>query len=227
MQWLTANSEQLTAISMNDRIMQFRVGVVVLATTIIGAILVTLNTPTTSDLVPWLGRSYQITIELQQAPGIGENTPVRKNGLLIGRVRTIKDLDDRVGVVAAIDSDFKLFPQYICQVRTTVLGDATIDFVTVPVPPGTPPLGDGAVVRGTVVGSPLDVLTNLQGDLQVAIQSLGKAGDEVSKLAVTINSAIGEDERDGRVSSLIGRTEQAMDQFARASQTVEQFFADD
>ena len=207
--------------------MQFRVGVVVLATTIIGAILVTLNGPSTSELVPWVGGTYRVTIELPQAPGIGPNTPVRKNGMLIGRVKSIDDLDDHVAVHAAIDSKHKLYPQYQCQVRTSVLGDATIEFVTMPVPPGTPPLADGASVRGTVVGNPLDVLANLQDDLQVAIHSLSRAGDEVAKLAQTINSAVGEDEKDGRVSSLIGRTELAMDQFARASQTVEQFFGDE
>jgi phospholipid/cholesterol/gamma-HCH transport system substrate-binding protein len=212
---------------MNDRIMQFRVGVVVLATTIIGAILVTLNGPSTSELVPWVGGTYRVTIELPQAPGIGPNTPVRKNGMLIGRVKSIDDLDDHVAVHAAIDSKHKLYPQYQCQVRTSVLGDATIEFVTMPVLPGTPPLADGASVRGTVVGNPLDVLANLQDDLQVAIHSLTRAGDEVAKLAQTINSAVGEDEKDGRVSSLIGRTELAMDQFSRASQTVEQFFGDE
>lgn len=211
---------------MNDRIMQFRVGVVVVATSIIGAILVTLNGPSTSELVPWLDDTYQVTIDLQQAPGIGPNTPVRKNGLLIGRVKRIEDLDDRVAVIASIDRDHRLYPQYVCQVRTSVLGDATIEFVTTPVPEGTQPLADGAEIRGMVVGNPLDVLANLQDDLQVAIHSLGRAGDEVAKLAETINTAVGEDEEQGRVSSLIGRTEEAMEEFTRASKTVEQFFGD-
>jgi phospholipid/cholesterol/gamma-HCH transport system substrate-binding protein len=211
---------------MNERIKQFRVGVVVLATTIIGGVLMTLNGPNTTELIPWVSGTYTITIELLQAPGIGPNTPVRKNGLLIGRVQSIDDLDDRVAVHAAIERKHRLFPQYVCQVRTSVLGDATIEFVTAPVPPGTTPLENGAVVRGTVVGNPLDVLANLQDDLQVAIHSLGRAGDEVAQLAQTINQAVGEGDQTGRVSGLIDRTELAMDQFTRASQTVEQFFGD-
>jgi phospholipid/cholesterol/gamma-HCH transport system substrate-binding protein len=211
---------------MNDRIMQFRVGVVVLATSIIGAILVTLNGPSTTEWVPWTKGTYQVTIELLQAPGIGPNTPIRKNGLLIGRVQSIDDLDDRVAVHAAIDSGHRLFPQYICQVRTSVLGDATIEFVATPVPPGTPPLPDGAVVQGVVVGNPLDLISNLQDDLQVAIHSLTRAGDEVAKLAQTVNEAVGDDTKEGRVSQLIDKTELAMDQFSRAAQTVDQFFGD-
>ncbi len=53
---------------MNERQMQFRVGVVMLATMIIGTILATLNGPIPRDLLPWGVRSYRIAIELPQAP---------------------------------------------------------------------------------------------------------------------------------------------------------------
>ena len=134
---------------MNERQMQFAVGLVVFATIIIGGLLATVNSPVPSDWLPWGRGTYRISIELQQAPGVGPDTPVRKSGLLIGRVESIEDLDDRILVHANIEAGRRLFPQYACQVRTSVLGDATIDFVTTPIPPGTPPLADGAVVRGS------------------------------------------------------------------------------
>jgi phospholipid/cholesterol/gamma-HCH transport system substrate-binding protein len=211
---------------MNDRVMQFRVGVVVMATGIIAALLVTLNSPSPKGLALWGRGTYQVTIELEQAPGIGPNTPVRKNGLLIGRVSSVDDLDDRVAVRATIDAGRKLYPQYKCQVRTSVLGDATLEFVACPIPPGTPPLTDGAVVRGEVVGNPLDMLANIQGDLKITIKSLGRAGDEVSNLADRVNTAFGDKTEQGRASRLLDKMELALDNFSRSAHTLDDFFLD-
>jgi len=209
---------------MNDRVMQFRVGVVVLATAIIGGLLVTLNSPAPKEWVPWGRGTYRVTVELQQAPGIGPNTPVRKNGLLIGRVASIDDLDDHIAVHINVDAGSHLFPQYECQVRTSVLGDATIEFVARPVPPGTPPLPDGAIVKGVVVGNPLDMVANLQGDLQVTIASLGRAGDEVANLSMRVNRAFGDEQDKGKVTRLMDKTEQAMEDFYQAAKRVNDFF---
>lgn len=205
---------------MNERQMEFRVGVVVFATAIIGALLATLNSPIPTAWVPWRSGKFQIAIELMEAPGVGPDTPVRKSGLLIGRVARIEDRDDRIVVYANIDEGRRLFPQYRCQVRTTVLGDATIDFITTPVPPGSEPLANGAVVRGEVVGNPLDMLTNIQGDLKVTIESLGRAGNEVANLAKRIDTAFGTDSDPGRVPRLLDSTENAINQFGQTMASV-------
>ena len=205
---------------MNDRVMQFRVGVVVLATMIIGALLMTLNSPLPWGWLPWGAGTYEVAIELQEAPGIGPNTPVRKNGLLIGRVGSVEDLNDRVVVRANIDDDRPLYSQYTPVVRTSVLGDATIDFVTRPIPAGTPPLKDGAVVKGEVEPNPFEALaefTELKGDLQNTIESLGRAGDGVSNLADRVNRAFGDETERGRVDRLLDTTERAMSELGNAA----------
>jgi phospholipid/cholesterol/gamma-HCH transport system substrate-binding protein len=199
----------------------------VMATGIIAALLVTLNSPSPKG---WaiLGRgTYHVTIELEQAPGIGPNTPVRKNGILIGRVAAVDDLDDRVAVRATIDAGRRLFKQYACQVRTSVLGDATIEFVACPLPPDATPLVDGAVVKGTVVGNPLDMLANIQGDLKVTINSLGRAGDEVAGLADRVNTAFGDNKTEqGRVPRLLDKMEVSIEDFSRSTRTLNDFFGD-
>ena len=81
---------------MNQRYMQFAVGLVVFATMIIGALLATVNSPIPMGLVPWGRGTYRVTIELLEAPGVGPDTPVRKSGLLIGRVESIEDRIDRI-----------------------------------------------------------------------------------------------------------------------------------
>ena len=85
---------------MDERQMQFRVGAVVLATFVIGGLLVALNSPAPQSWVPWAKGKYRVLIELNQAPGIAPNTPVRKNGILIGRVSAIDDRENQVMVTA-------------------------------------------------------------------------------------------------------------------------------
>jgi phospholipid/cholesterol/gamma-HCH transport system substrate-binding protein len=211
---------------MNERVMQFRVGVVVLFTAFIGGLLVTLNSPAPRVLGLLGEGTYQVTIELDRAPGIGPDTPVRKNGLLIGRVASVEDRDDHVAVKVDVDKGRRLYQDYLAQVRTSVLGDATIEFVSRPVPPGTQPLEDGAVVQGTVIGNPLDSISNLEGNLQQTIDSLGTAGDEVAKLADRVNRAFDDETEKGRVSRLLDQTEQTLSKFNEAADSVNTFFND-
>lgn len=211
---------------MNDRVKQFRVGVVVLATSIIGAILVTLNGPTSTEWIPGLDRHYQVTIELREAPGIGPNTPIRKNGLLIGRVAEVEDRQDHVAVKANIDAGRLLYPNYVPQVRTTLLGDATLEFITRPVPAGMAPIPNGFVFAGTVSPSPMDAIVDMQDDLHQMIESLRTAGDEVGKLAQTMNTAIGPNPESGRVPRLLDTAEHTMAELSKAAQTFNQFFGD-
>jgi phospholipid/cholesterol/gamma-HCH transport system substrate-binding protein len=212
---------------MNDRVMQFRVGVVVLFTAIIGGLLVSLNSPAPA-LLGMMGKgTYPVTIELPSAPGIGPDTPVHKNGLLIGRVKSIDDLDDHVAVHVDVDHGRRLFPgnPYACEVRTSVLGDATIEFVAAAAA-GAQPLEPGAVVKGEVIGNPLETLTDLQGDLKRMITSFEHTSNEVAKLAERVNRAFDDETQKGRVSRLLDETEGALINFNRAAETVDTFFKD-
>lgn len=211
---------------MNDRIMQFRVGVVVLATSIVGAILVTLNGPTSTEWIPGLQRTYQVTINLDDAPGIGPNTPIRKNGLLIGRVGNVEDMQSYVAVIANIDSGRLLYANYQPQVRSTLLGDSTIEFVTRPVGAGQQPVPPGHVFNGVVAPNPLDGLADIEGDLKIMINRLSEAGDGVSQLAKTLNAALGTEPEAGRVPKLLDTAEKSMADLSRAAQTFDKFFGD-
>lgn len=211
---------------MNDRVKQFRVGVVVLATSIIGAILVTLNGPTSTEWIPGLDKHYQVTIELREAPGIGPNTPIRKNGILIGRVAEVEDRQDHVAVLADIEDGRLLYPNYGVQVRTTLLGDATVEFITGRVPPDMSPVQSGFTFVGKVAPTPMDAVINMQGDLKQMIDSLQVAGDEVGKLARTMNEAIGPDPERGRVPRLLDTAEVSMQNLSKAAQSLDQFLSD-
>ncbi len=210
---------------MNDRVMQFRVGVVVLATLIITALLTTLNSTAPFAWLPWGRGHYEIAVEFDQAPGIGPNTPVRRNGILIGRVSEVLNLDKAV-VVVKIDDDQKIRASDVCLIRASILGDATLDFARGSGLPSDQMLADGTKIIGTVVPNPLEVLTNMQGDLSQTVNSLGRAGDEVAALAERVNRAFGTEEDTGRVARFMDKMELALDNFSQTMNTMEGLFGD-
>jgi phospholipid/cholesterol/gamma-HCH transport system substrate-binding protein len=217
-------------LSMNERQMQFRVGVVMFATLIIGALLATLNGPVPKEWLPWGRQTYRIAIQLPQAPGVGPNTPVRKNGLLIGRVASIDDLDNGVILHANIDGDRRLLTSHVPHVRTSVLGDATIDFVSSRTDAPPQPLADGAKIPGVVDPNPFDALAqlaDLKTDFAEASRSLGNAGDEVAKLARRVNDAFGSETETGRVDRLLDTTEDAMAQFGQTMGAINEILGDE
>jgi phospholipid/cholesterol/gamma-HCH transport system substrate-binding protein len=120
---------------MDDRVVKFRVGVMVIATMFIAGILVLLF----GDARGVVRGSYTIHIHFTDAPGVTDGTPVRKSGILIGRVTKV-EFAKQGGVIvdAKIDGNVKLYRNEIPQVSGSLLGgDVVIQFVRRP--PGTSP----------------------------------------------------------------------------------------
>lgn len=115
---------------MNERKLQFRVGIVVLATLVIAGLLIFLA----SDRPGWFFSDvYQIKIRFPEAPGVAPGTPVRKYGKLIGRVETVEIVEDGVLVTVSIDKDQKLPASDTAEVSSSLIGgDAVIEFVSRP-----------------------------------------------------------------------------------------------
>ena len=67
---------------MDERVMQFRVGVMFLATLIITGILLVMF----GKLPRLHRRNYPVQVRFDDAGGVTKDTPVRKSGILIGRV---------------------------------------------------------------------------------------------------------------------------------------------
>ena len=78
---------------MNERVMQFRVGVLVLATILVAAILVLAFMGTS----PCSRATYTIYVKFSDAPGVTRDTPVRKAGIRIGQVRNVQFGDNDAG----------------------------------------------------------------------------------------------------------------------------------
>lgn len=205
---------------MNERQMQFRVGVVVFATMVIGVLLATLSGPLTTSWLPWGRRTYAVGIKVDKAPGVDQNTPVRKNGILIGRVKSIEEQADGMLLKAEINSNRPLYAEYEPHIRTTVIGDATIDFEFdfkhKRLAPNAQPVVDGYEFHGAADESAFDALAkfgNLQQDFAGAAHSLNQAGNEVSRLAARLNETLGDGRNEGKLGHLVDSTDRAMRQF--------------
>jgi len=209
---------------MDDRKKQFRIGVVVFATLLVTSILIVM----TSDFSGLLFREqYQLQVLVDQAPGVAPDTPVRRRGILIGRVATVEDVDDGALITINVNADKHVKTNETARIQTSLIGDAVIEFSpdgpsegAQQVEPGGPPL------EGMFNPSALDLMANLQGDLKKTIIRLGSAGEEVAKLANQLNTVLGDQDVE-RLGRLVASLEEAVGEFASVMSNVDDIVGDE
>ena len=208
---------------MNEQSLQFRVGLVVLiAAGLVAALILMFG-----ELPGVLRDRMTIFIRFAEAPGVTANTPVRKHGVLIGRVTEVELEDDGVLVTARIDAHRTLRQNEICRIRTqSLLGDAVLEFV----PSGdrdadTTPIKDREYLDGVVASDPLRVLGNLEKDITSAIQSIDDAGNRVGTLAGSLDTVV-TDNKD-RFADILYKSELALDRFHDTMAAIGDVVSDD
>jgi phospholipid/cholesterol/gamma-HCH transport system substrate-binding protein len=194
---------------MDERMMQFRVGVVVLFVALIAAFLTLLF----GHFPAAFGRrTYTIYIDFAQTPGIDRETPIRKAGVLIGRVAKV-DLHNEppsVTLTADIDDGRTIMHDEGVRVATGLLGDSELQVVSRHDPslPKTP-VGPGETIVGVPSINPMDSLTAMQNDFDTLAHSLTGTSNEVSKLAHDIDQLLGNNDK--QFNRLLDKTEKSLD----------------
>lgn len=206
---------------MNERVMQFRVGVMVIATLLITGILILLF-----DGFPKVGtRPYVIKIIFVQAPGVTDGTPIRKSGIRIGRVRSVQFTEDvgmydvhGVVVFCEIDANRTLRSNEQPVIDRSLLGESYIEFITRE-SGGRPieSLEPGTQLVGTVKSDPLQVIGNIEGTMASALGSVAKTSDEIGALARRVNDLIRNN--DEQLSRIVTKTEGVVESL---QQTIQQ-----
>ena len=201
---------------MNERVIQFRVGVMVLASVLILAILVVLS----GDQSVWSWWDHKITVHVrfEAAPGVSHDTPVRKFGILIGRVTDVQIEPGGALVTMKIDQKMgKVRRGEVCQISGNLLsGDAKLDFVgggEIAEDTGEELLQDGDVINGHIRESPFDIISEVKGDIKGAFVSLDKAAQEVATLAGRVNVILGDDDRP--LADFMKNTQRALGEFEK------------
>lgn len=213
---------------MNDRIVQFRVGVMVLATLMITAILVLMF----GGLPDVLGRrTYTVEIHMTQAPGVSIDTPIRKNGILIGRVRRVEFAEDRglkvpgVVITAGINRNRRILANEVAKIAGTLLGDAVVEIVPSDREdlPSTP-LSDGDVMVGVAAEDPLRAIAGLQGDLSLAVRSVARTSDEIGVLARNVSELLENNQE--QFTRIVRKAELAVDQLRGSLGNIDEVVGD-
>jgi len=150
---------------MDERTMQFRVGVMVFATLLITAILVTMF-----GKFPLHMGKYTVRLAFPHATGVREDTPVRKSGILIGRVSRVELVTDekllekglRVIVTAEIEKDKPVYANEDCYIFRELVGDSYLTFIPDPrKKPSTEPLPTDYLLVGRVSEDPTGLISAL------------------------------------------------------------------
>lgn len=206
---------------MNERVMQFRVGVLVLATAIIAGILIVLF----GDLPSLVQASYPLRMSFADARGVSAGTPVRKNGILVGRVGSIV-LDERggVSVVADIDSYVPIYRDEQPKISGSLLGDAEISLVSGRIVPPRQRVGKDEVLVGGISRDPFEAFASLEPKLALALDSLTIASESVSKLSTNLDKLfLGEDDK---FKQMVNKTEIALESFSLAMNNINDVMGD-
>lgn len=235
---------------MDEQRYRFGVGVLVIASIVVGVILIMFFGAAPN----FMASHYQVTVNFPAAPGVASDTPVRKNGVNIGRVKEVRLLPDDAGVdlVLELDSNFQVRQGELCRVGTgsLITGDAVVEFV----PPtsqslverfdgrdGLPPDGqlsesekqiaaaylkdDDYVKGGQLVPDPLQSLVTMQERFAPTLVAIEQAGSQVGALARDVRSLLGGGE--GQIRQIVQKTEETMDNFNQTLDSIEAIFADE
>ncbi|MEQ8790135.1 MAG: MlaD family protein [Pirellulaceae bacterium] len=208
---------------MDERITQLRVGAVVIVASLLAVALILFFRE--GDV--WTSR-YTLHMIFRRAPGVTEDTPVRKNGILIGRVTGVELLDEGVRVTASLSSKYKLHSNEKPRIASgSLFGDAVIEFA--------PGLGvaqskvyydDNAIITdGQVASDPLSVLVNLEDELTSAVVSIDDAGRQMSSAAGSFNALVGNNE--DRLNRIVQKSELALDEFRVSMNSINRVVGDE
>jgi phospholipid/cholesterol/gamma-HCH transport system substrate-binding protein len=185
--------------------MRLRVGLMVLVTFLLAGFLVVIF----GDLPKsWWGGAYLVYADFDDAPGISEGSPVKKSGILIGRVHAV-ELREEGGarVTIKVDMDKRLRSNEVARLSTSLLGDSSIQFVVDQQKRGVPAtlLEDGARVEGRAYDDPIQVVSKLQDRLSGAINSVGRTSDELGSVVHKVGEML--ETNKGRINNILEKAD--------------------
>jgi phospholipid/cholesterol/gamma-HCH transport system substrate-binding protein len=171
--------------------------------------------------LPDYTKGYTITATFTDAGGVMKDTPIRKSGILIGRVTGVRLIDDdsKVLVTMSIYSDKRLYKNEECRiVRNLLSGDTALVFAPVAGRPGAGQLLDpDAALVGANTGDPSDLMKEFKNELKAPIEtisntarSLGDAADQLGRAAKRVEITL-DDPTVANIQKSFARAAQSLD----------------
>lgn len=203
---------------MDEQKLQFRVGLFVLASLAAAAVLIVRF----GDVKKYWEESYALAIQFEEAPGVQPGTPVRMNGILIGRVRKVllDDAESGVLVVVDIESDRKLRTDSQPLIVRSLFGDSTIEFSPGSASDYIPP---NMKLRGQAPQDPLEVVRRMEIQMTETLEAFRATSAEWQAVGRNVNSLM--DTERGHLSEVIEKTAVALDDFAQTMHATQELVA--
>lgn len=201
---------------MDEQGYRFGVGVLVVSSMVIAVILI-LFFGAAPNL---LKEQYVVTIRFDSAPGVATDTPVRKNGVRIGRVKAIellreaKLLDEGgVDLTLELDSQYKVYAgeQPQIGISSLITSDAVVEF--------RPPSSSNLLTRfDGVSGSPSNGI--LDENERLAAEAVLQDGDFLNGGTVAPDPLAAIGDMQGDMSSALRSIETAANQVSALSMEI-------
>lgn len=212
---------------MDERRLRIRVGIVVFAAVIVTMIMVVLF-----GLKPqFLSPVYTIKVGFPRAPGVSRDTPVRKDGVPIGRVSDVM-LRDQGGVVLTmrIDEQRVLRMNEFARISTgsLVTGDAVVEFVRDETDPNDSIIQDGDYLpnHGAVAGDPLEIMVQMEDRMTSAFESIQLAGTSMSRAFTKLEEEMDDFLDEEQMQRIAASLENALNSFSDVMMAVEDIVGD-
>ncbi|MBI3465148.1 MAG: MCE family protein [Planctomycetes bacterium] len=200
---------------MNERTLQFRVGVFVLFAAIVAALLIVRF----GEMPILRSPIYTLSIRFPNAPGVETDVPVRISGIRIGRVRDVR-LDDGPGkppgvtVIVEIEQRYALRSDSQPVIARTLLGDASIEFV-----PGKADtfLQPNAELEGSLALDPLAIVQDLGGQISQTLKPWESVGGRLDRMLAN---------NEGKVDQMVEQLAASLKSFDQTMQNANALLAD-
>ncbi|WP_437202855.1 MlaD family protein [Planctomicrobium sp. SH664] len=204
---------------MNERQLQLRVGLFVVLALGVGAALILQF----GDLKDLWKETYQLAIHFQEVPGLQPGSPVKQNGLTIGRVAEIllDDGDGGVLVVVEIHGDHKLRVDSRAHISRSLFGDSKVDFTSGRATEFIPPQSR---LEGMAGSDPMEVVQRMEASVNQSLASFQETSREWQKVGRNLNNLM--ETNRGTLDEVIERTALALDQFNHTMETATTTFAE-
>jgi phospholipid/cholesterol/gamma-HCH transport system substrate-binding protein len=200
---------------MNERALQFRVGLFVFGALAIAMVLVLRFT----DIQKYWQETYRLAIHFEDAPGVYRGTPVRLNGVSIGAVSDVvlDEADPGVLVVIEVDGNRRLRKDASPLLVRSLFGDASIEFTS---GVSNEPLPPNKRLKGEAAGDPLEAVTRLEERVETTLAAFEETSREWGLVAKNMNQIV--DTQQGNLSEIVERAALALDAFTRTMNSADQ-----
>jgi len=194
---------------MDERKLQFRVGLFVLCAFGVAVALVVRF----GEVRQYWEVNYSLALQFETAPGVSPGTPVRLNGIPIGRVRDVVLDDEQIGVLVVVDirEQYKLRKDSRPMIVRTLFGDSTIEFSPGVSPEPLPP---NKRIPGLSPQDPMEIVQRMEINVSKTLESFEATSQEWKTVGQNLNDLM--DTRQGKLDDVIERTAVALDEFTIA-----------